>query len=344
MPKAKQRFSFDKEKWIQEKNISKRKFVFLDTFAWSRIVADNSRRFKDLKRVLIQSVKDKKIVVAINISLVIEVRERDDTGQARSILELFDVLSDGVYLISDHVLFSKELEEQMVSRLEVRPVRKLSPNVVFGPMVEILSSFYIGQKENADSDVNSKTVQALFGAVAELKLMDFSEIWLDRLDGFKKATLDYLEERYQQSIPQMEYSDILEEEQFWLGRSYVPFIIKVCESVLFRVVYEDLGSQELYREIIPQMRQLFASCPIISAGTGIHARLRLHKDMHQSLKFTDFYDVRHLSSAIPYCDYVLCDKAMAQICRNELQLDTRYQTKIFSSIEIDNLIAEIIAA
>jgi len=230
-----------------------------------------------------------------------------------------------------------------VSRLEGRPVRKLSPDVVFGPMAEILSSFSIGRKENANSDVDIEIVQAFSEAVAEFKLMDFSEIWLNRSDGFKKAMLDYLEERYQQSIPQMEYSDILEEEQFWLGRHYVPFINKVYESVWCKVVYEDLGSQELYREILSQVKQLVASCPIISVGTEINARLRLHKDMHQSLKLNDFYDVLHLESAIPYCDYVLCDKAMSHLCGNELKLGMKYQTKILSFNEIDDLIAEIIA-
>jgi len=342
MPKAKRRFSFDKEKWIQKKNISRRKFVFLDTFAWSEIIAGDSQKFEDLEEVLIQSVKDKKIIVAINISLVTEAMGRDDTEQARSILGLFDILSDGVYLISSDALLSKELEEQIVSRVEGRPVRKLSSSVVFGPMAEMLGSFYIEQEADTSDDVDHRTVQTLFGAVAEMKLTDFPEIWMHRSAGFKKGMLDYLAERHKQTIPQMEYSNILKEEQFWLERHYIPLTTKVCNTILFRVIYEGLGSQELYRKIISQeIRQVFANCPTVSTVTEIQARLRLHKDMHQSLKFTDFYDVLHLSRAIPYCDYVLCDRGMAHMCRNELQLDTRYQTKIFNSNEINEFITKI---
>lgn len=119
MPKAKQRFRFDKENWVQEKNILNRKFVFLDTFAWSKMATGKDRVFKDLKEILIQSVIDKKIIVAINISLVTEAMERKDSEQAKSILELFDTLSNGVYLSGYSVLFFKELIFTHKSPLEL---------------------------------------------------------------------------------------------------------------------------------------------------------------------------------------------------------------------------------
>lgn len=344
MPKAKQHFRFNKEKWIREKSISERKFVFLDTFVWSEMIRAESQVFKDLREVLTQSVMDKQIIVVINISLVTEVTQRADAEQTKRILALFDTLSDGVYLNSSHTIFCEELEERVVSRLEGRPIERLSPNVVFGPMVEMLGSFYIDWpflQMDIRGFAPNEVAENYLGVIADLELTDLPEVWMHRPSAYKNAITDHLNEKYRQTIPTMTYSDILEEEQSSLAMHFAPWVAEVYNDV--KGTCEDLESAKLYERIISQeLRQLFVGCPTIAITSEIHAKLRLQKDEYKSLKPNDFYDALHLSCAIPNCDYVLCDRGMAHMCKTELQLDNRYQTTIFSSNETDNLISEIV--
>src|SRR5258706_15890227 len=155
------KFILNKEAWCVEKNISGRKSVFLDTFAWSKIIRKEELIFVELRKLLTYLVQEKKIFIAVNLSLIQEIVERDDKEQAKDIIQLFDTLTDGIFLQNKYTLFPKELEEKVLAELEKRNNKQLSPNTIFGPLWEVVDEAYLAYKE-PDRNVDEKTAELIF--------------------------------------------------------------------------------------------------------------------------------------------------------------------------------------
>lgn len=333
------KFQFSKADWIKEKNLDKKEVVFLDTFVWSKIVRRENGNFIKLKDLLLRLVKEGKIIVAINISLISEVVDRADKGQARGILLLFDKLSNGVFLTNTYVLFPKELKSQLVALLANKPLKKLEREVVFGPFWEILGEAQLVKKRKDAVGLSDKQAQGIFRKLTEVRLTDYPEAWFYNKGEYRKASKKYLEDRYKKNIPELTYEEILKEEQDDLGRGQIGVILKVADEILVRVVYEGLGSQRKYKDIIKnRLKKAVNDCPTFNVSTKLHAKTRYLRDKRKSIKVNHFYDIFHLANAIPYCDYVICDKEMAHISNNELKLNEKYGCKIVSSNQLGELV------
>lgn len=336
------KFAFDKTAWIQNKNLLYKKVIFLDTFIWSNIIRKEEQNFVELRELLLRLVGRGKIIVAVNISLISEVIDRADTGQAGEILKLFDELTEGVFLTNTYALFPKELEEQIVARLKGRDIQKLDRNVVFGPIWEVLGEAYLSQRAAERNIVDGKTTSKIFQRLTQIKLTDISGAWFYNKGAYKEDLQKYLRKRYEQEMADMSYRMILKEEQDALGRGQVGVIFSVCDKILFRVVYEGLGSQDRFKEIVSkELKVAVNDCPTFSVSTRLHAKLRFLRDVSKSIRVNHFYDIFHLSNAIPYCNYVICDKEMAHICRNELKLDKEFGSIILTSNELDDFTEQL---
>lgn len=336
------KFVFDKTAWIQNKNLLNKRVVFLDTFVWSKIIREEKQGFVELRELLLRLVRGGKIIVAVNISLISEVVDRTDTGQAKEILGLFDELSEGVFLTNTYTLFPKELEEQIVARLEGRDIRKLDRNMAFGPIWEVLGEAHLSQRVAEGKSVDGKGASKIFQRLTQIKLTDFPEAWFYNKGAYKENSQKYLRKRYKQEIPDMSYRTILKEERDALGRGQVGVIFSVCDKILFRAVHEGLGSQDRFKEIVSEeLKVAVNDCPTFSVSTRLHAKLRFLRDGSKSIRVNHFYDIFHLSNAIPYCDYVICDKEMAHICRNELKLNKEFGTIILTSNELDDFTEQL---
>lgn len=51
-------------------------------------------------------------------------------------------------------------------------------------------------------------------------------------------------------------------------------------------------------------------------------------------------DINQLVVALIYCDYVVCDKTMRNLIR-EMELDKRYNVKVYSIADSEQIIREI---
>lgn len=72
--------------------------------------------------------------------------------------------------------------------------------------------------------------------------------------------------------------------------------------------------------------------PTIRILAGLHAFIRWQKK--QEFKFTDFFDIRHATAAVPYCDVFLTERNLRHACTsNLLDFGTRYTTRIVSDEE-----------
>ena len=52
----------------------------------------------------------------------------------------------------------------------------------------------------------------------------------------------------------------------------------------------------------------------------------------KSITYNDFLDIHHLAGAIPYCDVVVSDKMVVDLCRRK-RLDEMYHCRILSSLK-----------
>lgn len=336
------KFVFDKTAWIQNKSLLNKRVVFLDTFVWSKIIREEEQDFVELRELLLRSVRSGKIIVAVNISLVSEVVDRADAKQAKEILGLFDEFSEGVFLTNTYTLFPKELKEQIVARLEGRDVQKLDRNVAFGPIWEVLGEAHLSQSAVEGNNIDRKAASKIFQRLAQIKFTDFPEAWFYNKGAYKKYSQKYLRKRYKQEMSDMSYRTILKEERDALGRGQVGAILSVCNKILSRVIYEGLGSQDRFKEIVSkELKVAVNDCPTFSISTRLHAKLRFLRDGFKSIRVNHFYDIFHLSNAIPYCDYVICDKEMAHLCRNELKLNKEFGTIILTSDELDDFTEQL---
>lgn len=69
--------------------------------------------------------------------------------------------------------------------------------------------------------------------------------------------------------------------------------------------------------------------PLIRILAGLHAFIRWQRQ--RSFKFQDFFDLRHATAAIPYCDVFLTEKFMKTACTSGLlDFGTGYGTQIIS--------------
>lgn len=74
----------------------------------------------------------------------------------------------------------------------------------------------------------------------------------------------------------------------------------------------------------------------------VTAHLFAHLVTHQgSIKPGDPKDIEHLSVALTYSDYVVCDKAMRNVIK-DLKLDRKQNVKVYSITDADALTAEIL--
>lgn len=81
----------------------------------------------------------------------------------------------------------------------------------------------------------------------------------------------------------------------------------------------------------------YGELPIVDVACRLSADLVVHPP---PVKSGDGMDIQHMATVIPVAHYVVVDRAMADRCER-LKLPEKYQTKVYSSRTLDDLIAEL---
>ena len=85
-------------------------------------------------------------------------------------------------------------------------------------------------------------------------------------------------------------------------------------------------------------KEYMASVPTVNVWSKLS--LYLSRGISRDITINDLYDMGHLAVAVPYCDIVVADKAMAHLLTFR-KLNECYGTAVYSSLEmcIDNLLS-----
>lgn len=98
---------------------------------------------------------------------------------------------------------------------------------------------------------------------------------------------------------------------------------------LHAIIAADVTREELEQLGSSDLEDLISAVPSLFALTEMR-RIR-YADPAQGFKRTDMNDLRSLSVAVPYCDVVVTDKAMADLLLRS-KLPERYGTEVFTNI------------
>jgi hypothetical protein len=121
---------------------------------------------------------------------------------------------------------------------------------------------------------------------------------------------------------------------------------EVVESLLFCRPNEQI--EEKLKQIVRFFNSIyFTEVPYAWITTRIYATLaeRVKNGEYSSPETPQrlsglFQDIKHVATHAPYCDAFLMDKAMASLVRDpRINLETRYQVKIFSLSNWDQFLA-----
>ncbi|TYB30550.1 MAG: hypothetical protein FXF47_08630 [Candidatus Mcinerneyibacterium aminivorans] len=78
----------------------------------------------------------------------------------------------------------------------------------------------------------------------------------------------------------------------------------------------------------------FKSIPYVDISSKLYSYLMTSRN---KIKSGDSMDVDQISAVLPYCNFVFVDKKMAHILK-DLEIDKKYNTKVFSTTNFDNFI------
>lgn len=335
------KYSIKDIEWLLPHNLNQKLVIFLDTFVWSNIITECNEHYKTLGQILKRLVKDKKVHVAVYMGSVLEIAMRDDKGQVRKIIDLIEELSSGVFIKCLDLTFDDELTEEVTAKLKGRKVQPIDRNRVFGPFWEFAQSLSIEMPEWFE-DVEPAKKDDLLNQLrkkiysVQLADSDFPKHFGQAGSQFKSNIEQSLKKRYEQTMPEMSLKEILTEEQKAFGKTFslnfLKVMLKIAKDNPLKGVMSNLTAKEL--------TDCVYRCPTFYCYTNLQARLRYQKDKGKHLKANHAYDALHLGIAIPYVDWLFCDKEMAEVTR-QAKLDKKYKTKIYTEPDIPQMICDL---
>ncbi len=327
------KLQFNKSGWLKKKKIERKTLIFLDNFVWNEMIKENNKDFIEIKERLSQLSKSGKIIVPIGISMISEIVNREDHQQVIKILKLIDDLSNGVFFLIYKTIFKNELKKQLLSKLNNKTPSRINEEEIFGPTWEMLGEITIKLKNLPPNLPSDEQINILFEKMAsEIKLHNLSHAWFHSKGLYKNASGEYLEKRYKEEVPQVDFAQALKEEKGVYAKS----LINEVKDIIIEIMPHVTDEVKLKEILGKHLTECIENCPTFECYVTMHAKLRSGKDLSKSIKVNDFFDIFHLTEAIPYCDIILCDKGMAHVLKQELKFDKKFKTEIMDSTQIQH--------
>lgn len=281
--------------------------IYFDQFAISGLSGkDVSKEWGKIREVLFRLKRQRKIRCCTSPETIFETSQREEKENSNRIVENYDLildLTDNCYLCDMKLLICQQIAKR-VKGIDSDPF-------TYVPHDFTSREFNFSLKEIIHSEFDTIEIPPFPVEISKEKIAYLIKLLVDNDKiTFTESICNFLTQK--QSYPF--YTDIC--------RTLVEcfnFTIEDFEQLLNQIKKYDLS-------ISPTLKIRSMLDPYISFSNN---------DRRQKIKSkNDIFDISRISSAIPYCDVVLCDSKWKNGVQT-LGLDAEYKTTLFSGKPLD---------
>lgn len=327
------------ENWVASHNIDGRTAIFLDTCFWDHFFEGKQQSYTKAMNLIKALVKQGKLHVVANGMLLSEVAARDDSKQVGKILNLIHELSLGCYLRDFSTVLKLELEiHKEAVKLGVAP-RKLKKDEVFGCFWESLRELTYTKEGSAglSGQAPGDLLQKLSKKFYENKPTDYSATALKEFgEGIKNAMGKMCSAYTDEKTTSGEHAVKLAKQRTFASElvENTKEVINVTTTIPGRKGETRKGAEETIKKVM----KVYLDRPTKISFLSMLEYLKRHKKANMCSN--DIIDIVLVGATLPYCDIIFCDKNTKELCKMA-KLDSQFNTRIYTHIELDQLIENL---
>lgn len=331
------------------------KIVYLDLNHWitlAQVVSGrrDGKEDKDLFRFCLESAESKSAVYPISLSIYTEIHKIKDPQRRRNLRRVIEVLSQYMVVTSRAVVATHEIEALLDQKVGPNPVPINTMDYLdWGVYRAMGMTGDITVKSESGEDVTTAFRQSFAdGPEAFDRIVSEARLELNRqvIDGpsqddeFELRRRGYnpeaiLEQYEREATNEAEWARLLDSEPRW-RRGRLRDLVSAREllnhvnSILKRGCEErGVGSLKSLFPSVSDARHAFDSMPSFDASVTL--KTSIHKNGNHHWSNSDAHDIHALAVALPYCDVVVTDRAMASQAVQS-RLANRLNTVVLSDL------------
>lgn len=342
---------FSIDEYIEEhrlslgKSIQNRKKIYLDTKYWGYLcdvsLGKNSDKvFIEIHDVLMQLVKEKKIICPLSYRIYSELFNQKDIKRFNETVKLMEILSENITIVNENECVDYEL---LYFLCDTTGNSNFIPatDIFIWTKVFLISGHNIpNYLPDASPQENEFLQKEIFNEMWNYSLSDFihkigadtnSEIRTMQENTVKtinKDKRDYEHElKSSKYVYMSEIAGVLDSYRDRIQDNFNEFIIAVDNSI---EILDDNSLNDI-QPILNVIYNLFENekmgiyLPKFDIGAKIYSIIRWNKT--QNFKTNDIDDIGHISTALSYYDYFFTEKSFCTLVKN-IEYDKKYSCTV----------------
>lgn len=296
--------------------------IYLDQFVVSNLISESTTSWKEIKKLLEHNYLKNNIYCPLSLEHIMETAKKDLLN-ATIHDEYFRKLSDNYFFKNDPFLTSQLISSLIRNNkytlntfLESKKIKQMEDiysfiekkNQIFDESIKSKMSFQNDLRKNLSQRINKKTEDQMFNAIKKMKVQSF----LKRLK-------EYTDNK----------SIIIRGDDYGVHK-FPNWIDQILYLLTYKHQFKEKQFQQLFNELHTNG---FNRIPTLDIKFSLGAHLAVKNKQERT---GDHIDLMRISSSLFSTDIFFTDKKRKfEIC--ELQLDEKYNTKVFSGTDSDLL-------
>ena len=344
--------SYVKEKRLilgQEiKNVKK---VYLDTKFWlllrdAYLMREQSQLHTELLSLLIHLVNIKSIICPISQDIIIEISKQSDNKTLRKSIEILDILSKGISLISLYERHRLELLSFVRKNISGEDSIYTIDEFAWTKAPYVMGFTYPHMFEYSKED-NLAIQKAFFDQMWTTSLVDMVEVMgidnLHKMPKLQDISADLNEGKNDHKDENNTFEQMFLSELAGILDFYIPDFKDIIQYMYQKETGHVPSKEELANDNSGQMlanliyhafrlKKITKELPSFRISAGLHSALRW--DTKRKIKPNDIHDLHHAVSAIPYCDLFFTERSLKDlVTRKNLAYDKLYNCTIAAHLD-----------
>jgi len=335
------------------KNVINKKVIYLDTKFWvllrdGFLYPEKNTSASELLKLSKSLSENEKCIFPISEDVFMEVMKQTDSTTLKETVDLIDKLSNGITLLSFDERFKLEIlhffdsaADRTVYETKKLVWSKLPYNAGFysfrQPSLSVNDNLEL-QKAHIEQLWNMSLLQMIEEIQGNAPNVQFSQL-------FNMTYADILNEgKFSHQHEANNFQQMFMSEVAGMVEAYKEDLADMMEFICDRKAEKTFSEQEIkkYRdETVRLMQNAITNIfrfnkagkmmPTIRISAALYAAVRW--DKKQNFQDHDFYDFRHATAALPYCDFFFTEKRLAHLLtQNLLGFDKFYQCNIQTTV------------
>lgn len=342
---------FSIDEYIEEhrrslgKSIQDRKKIYLDTKYWGYLCdvslgINTDEVFIKIYKVLIQLLKEKKIICPLSYRIYSELNNQKDPKRFVATVQLMEILSENITIMNENECVDYELlyflcdttgNSSLIPTPDIfiwtkifllvgHDTPNLSPEVSAQDKEYILKEFF--------NEIWNYSLQNLIDYKETDTSLEIRTMQEYTVQTINKDKSDYEHElKNPKNVYMSEISGVLDSYRDRIQSNFNEFVMAVDNSIEI----ESNNSFNDIHHILNVIYNLFDSekmgiyLPKFDIAAKMHSEIRWNKN--QPFKANDLDDIGHISTALPYYDYFFTERSFCTLVKN-IKYDEKYSCTV----------------